>query len=193
MDKLSFILRHPNYGHVLPICVLADQFVPSASQRTTLKRNEDTLCRVFKRFSDHPVPQDHETIARKWLVERHGHDPRDYRAFPDTLGFIAIDHAHTGQALAGMLFKEHANEMEARFLYYDTDPAHKRRSLGTLAILRLIELAQMHGHAQVNLGLWSPNKGKRLAYKTNFKPCRIWTGNGWKDYTPLPHSHDLMP
>lgn len=185
MDKLSFILRHPHYGHVFPIRVMLDTFTPNSSQATCLKRNEDTLTQVFRRFSDCPQADAHKDLVRGWLAARHGHDPRDKFSPNEGQPLLTITHQDSEEPLAGIMFKEHAYAIEASMLYYNTSPALKRRSLGTYAILQLIELAKAHRHSYVNLGLWTPRLENKLAYKTNFRPCQIWTGAKWENFKPL--------
>jgi arginine-tRNA-protein transferase len=62
------------------------------------------------------------------------------------------------------------------------DPDLDRRSLGTWAILWLIERARAMDLPNVYLGYWVPQSPK-MAYKARFRPAEILAGGGWRELT----------
>jgi leucyl-tRNA---protein transferase len=63
-------------------------------------------------------------------------------------------------------------------VYTFFDPASAGRGLGTLAILRQIELAGERGLPHVYLGYWV-NESPKMAYKSRFRPLESLTARGW--------------
>jgi arginine-tRNA-protein transferase len=61
-------------------------------------------------------------------------------------------------------------------------PALERRSLGTHAILWLIERARSLGLAYVYLGYWVP-ESRKMAYKSRFRPAEVLAGGAWRMLT----------
>jgi arginine-tRNA-protein transferase len=58
-------------------------------------------------------------------------------------------------------------------------PALERRSLGTHAILWLIERARALGLPYVYLGYWVP-ESRKMAYKARFRPCEVLSRGAWR-------------
>ncbi len=61
-------------------------------------------------------------------------------------------------------------------------PGLERRSLGTFAILWLIERAAALGLPYVYLGYWVP-ESRKMAYKARFRPSEILAGGAWRMLT----------
>ena len=61
-------------------------------------------------------------------------------------------------------------------------PGLEKRSLGTYAILWLIERAQASGLPYVYLGYWVP-ESRKMAYKSRFRPSEILIGGTWRMMT----------
>jgi arginine-tRNA-protein transferase len=61
-------------------------------------------------------------------------------------------------------------------------PALERRSLGTHAILWLIERARLLGLPYVYLGYWVP-ESRKMAYKSRFRPAEVLAGGAWRMLT----------
>ena len=74
-------------------------------------------------------------------------------------------------------------------------PGLERRSLGTYAILWLIERARELGLPYVYLGYWVPDS-RKMAYKARFRPSEILVGGAWRPLTEAdlggPQSHALL-
>src|SRR6202044_4051745 len=61
-------------------------------------------------------------------------------------------------------------------------PVLERRSLGTHAILWLIERAKSLGLPYVYLGYWVP-ESRKMAYKSRFRPAEVLAGGAWRMLT----------
>ena len=61
-------------------------------------------------------------------------------------------------------------------------PGLERRSLGTHAILWLIERARSLGLPYVYLGYWVP-ESRKMAYKSRFRPAEVLVGGTWRVLT----------
>jgi arginyl-tRNA--protein-N-Asp/Glu arginylyltransferase len=58
-------------------------------------------------------------------------------------------------------------------------PGMERRSLGSFAILRMIQRAKTQSLPFVYLGYWVP-ESRKMAYKARFKPSEILVGGQWR-------------
>ncbi len=61
-------------------------------------------------------------------------------------------------------------------------PGLEKRSLGTFAILWLIERAAALELPHVYLGYWVP-ESRKMVYKARFRPCEILAGGAWRILT----------
>ncbi len=61
-------------------------------------------------------------------------------------------------------------------------PELERQSLGTYAILWMVERARAEGLPYVYLGYWVP-ESRKMAYKARFRPCEILVGGTWRMLT----------
>ena len=68
--------------------------------------------------------------------------------------------------------------LSAVYSFYDPD--RERHSLGTYAVLWLIERARSLGLPHVYLGYWVA-ESRKMAYKARFRPAEILTSGGWRD------------
>lgn len=65
-------------------------------------------------------------------------------------------------------------------IYHYHDPNRAERSLGTFAILQILDLARRLGKRHVYLGYYVAGCGS-LSYKARYRPCEIGTpGGGWE-------------
>lgn len=61
-------------------------------------------------------------------------------------------------------------------------PGLEKRSLGTYAVLWLIERAKLLGLPYVYLGYWVP-ESRKMAYKARFRPSEVLVGGTWRMLT----------
>ncbi len=151
----------------------AAEFRPNRAQRRTLRRNADLTCRLTRaRFSD-----EHFDLYLRYQSTRHSGDSMDdpdpdkYRRFlvdsdVDT-SFIEIRQG--GRLLAVSIIDRVEDGLSAIYTFFDPD--EPRRSLGTYAILKQVELALDEGLHWVYLGYWIAESPK-MNYKTLFRPLQ---------------------
>jgi arginine-tRNA-protein transferase len=68
-------------------------------------------------------------------------------------------------------------------VYSFYDPSRGGRSLGTWAILWLIERARAQGLPWVYLGYWIADS-RKMGYKTRFHPLQALGPTGWTSFEP---------
>jgi arginine-tRNA-protein transferase len=61
-------------------------------------------------------------------------------------------------------------------------PGLEKRSLGTYAIIWLVERARALNLPYVYLGYWVP-ESRKMAYKARFRPCEVLAGGVWRALT----------
>ncbi len=104
----------------------------------------------------------------------------DYRAMvedtPITTALVEFRDP-SGRLVAGCLTDWLSDGLSAVYSFYD--PAQPRRSLGTAAILWLVQRARQVGLPYVYLGYWVP-ESRKMAYKARFRPSEVLVGGTWR-------------
>jgi arginine-tRNA-protein transferase len=183
-------------GHVyIPHCpscraciacrIPVDAFVADRAQRRCLKRNADLEMRVETAgFSDERF-----ALYRRYLQWRHpdgGMDdaqPEDFSRFLHThwspTRFIELRRDRRLLAVAVTDYCEAG--LSAVYTFYDPD--ERSRGLGTLAILKQIEVARERGLKYLYLGFWIAGHVK-MDYKIRFRPIEILRSGLWQRHEP---------
>lgn len=106
----------------------------------------------------------------------------DFRAMvEDTpIDTIITEFRTEGRLIGGCLTDRLGDGLSAVYSFYA--PELERQSLGTYAILWLIERAKSEGLPYVYLGYWVP-ESRKMAYKARFRPCEILVGGTWRMLT----------
>ncbi len=162
-----------------------EDFRPNRSQRRTWKRNQDlTVTTAPGRYTD-----EYFALYRRYLSTRHasgGMDNPTPESFED---FLLTDWGETvffefrlqdkllGVAVADVV----PDGFSAMYTFFDPDES--RRSLGTYAILTLVEEAERKNKPWVYLGYWIENC-RKMAYKTRFQLIEGFLGNEWQLLSP---------
>jgi arginyl-tRNA--protein-N-Asp/Glu arginylyltransferase len=82
-----------------------------------------------------------------------------------------------GRLVGGCLTDRLGDGLSAVYSFYAPDL--DRQSLGTYAIVWMIERARQEGLPYVYLGYWVP-ESRKMAYKARFRPCEILVGGAWR-------------
>ena len=85
-----------------------------------------------------------------------------------------------GRLVGGCLTDRLGDGLSAVYSFFA--PELERQSLGTYAILWMIEQARRGGLPYVYLGYWVP-ESRKMAYKARFRPCEILVGGTWRMLT----------
>lgn len=171
----------------VPIRVPVKTFTPNRAQRRILKGNTDLVI-------SHSVPSDdaeHFELYRRYQSERHpggGMDDDDPERYLNFLGSPwgetgIIDFRLDGRLVAAAVIDRMPQGLSAVYTYYDTRLAE--RGLGTLGVLKQIELAQELNLPAVYLGYWIAESGK-MAYKTMFRPYELFLSGAWRRFDKHP-------
>ena len=125
-------------------------------------------------------------LFQRYQQARHGEGDMatmsfyDYRAMVEDTPietFIVEFRDDDDRLLGACLGDRLSDGLSAVYSYYA--PEHERRSLGTYAILWLIERAKSLGLGYVYLGYWVA-ESRKMAYKARFKPSEILAGGAWR-------------
>ena len=104
----------------------------------------------------------------------------DYRAMvedtPITTGLVEFRTAED-KLLGGCLTDWLGDGLSAVYSFFN--PEEARRSLGTWAILWLVERARALGLPYVYLGYWVP-ESRKMAYKARFRPSEVLLHGAWQ-------------
>lgn len=163
-------------------------FRPDRSQRRCLARNADVQARVL------PAQRTDEQLAlyRRYLVARHAGGGMDTHGAPEFDQFLVGSWAHgrflemrkdsghgQGQLLAVAVTDLNEDDMSAVYSFFDPDPEHAARGLGTLAILQQIAWARRAGRSHLYLGYWIEGH-RKMDYKRRFRPIEGFIDNDWQ-------------
>lgn len=165
----------------ISIRIPVNRFRPDRSQRRTWRRNQD--------LQHIPTAAGFEkeqfALYRKYLASRHRDSemsnpiPADYIGFLTSPGIKTVFHEfrQDGELLAVAVADHTAYGLSAVYTFFD--PEHADRSLGSHAILWLIEHARNLGLPWVYLGYWIRDC-RKMNYKTRFRPCEGYIDNAWR-------------
>jgi arginine-tRNA-protein transferase len=172
----------PGCRACVPIRILADRFTPDRTQRRIARANADLIVQEM------PARATAEQFAlfQRYQQARHGDGDMaamgfyDYRAMvedtPITTALVEFRDP-SGRLVAGCLTDWLSDGLSAVYSFYD--PAQPRRSLGTAAILWLVQRARQVGLPYVYLGYWVP-ESRKMAYKARFRPSEVLVGGTWR-------------
>lgn len=159
-------------------------FVPDRSQRRALARNTDLEMRLAP-----PVrtPENYELYS-KYLASRHGDGPMAESDPDDFLSFLTSDWSRTvfmelrreGKLVAVAVTDLLPQGISAVYTFYDT--SEPKRSLGTVCILRQIELAYRRQLPWLYLGYWLEGHPK-MDYKCRYSAMQVLRDSQWQPMT----------
>ena len=155
--------------------IQVNKFVPGKSFRRIQTRNSDVameLCALGFR-------EEHFALYRAYQSQRHHGDSMDDPDPEKYQQFLARSQVETfmielriGRRLLAVSVLDHvADGLSAVYTFFD--PTQARRSPGTLAILRQIELTRSVEYNWLYLGYWIPDCEK-MTYKTRFRPLEAF-------------------
>jgi arginine-tRNA-protein transferase len=184
----------PDCNACVSVRVVADEFLPSTSQKRLLKRNRDlevTACRPWS-------TDEQFQLLRGYLSSRHpggGMSNMDEMDFADMVEQTPV---HTqiveyreprqgfapGKLVGACLTDRQADGLSMIYSFYDAEHAD-RPGLGNFIIMDHILRARAAGLPYVYLGYWVRGS-KRMAYKARFGPVEKLAAEGWVRFEPEP-------
>lgn len=172
----------PHCRSCLPIRIDANAFAPNRTQRKIAGRNADL--HVYE------IPPRATTeqfqLFQRYQRARHGDGDMagmtfyDYRAMVEDTPIETwiVEYRDAAETLIGACLTDRLGDgLSAVYSFFDPDL--NRRSLGTQAILGLVDRARDLGLPFVYLGYWVPESNK-MAYKAAFQPAEVLIGGAWR-------------
>jgi arginine-tRNA-protein transferase len=169
----------------IPIRIPVASFQPSRTLRKIWRAN--ALLEGFEVPARATAEQ--FQLFQRYQVARHGDGDMatmsfyDYRAMVEDTPietFIIEFRDPDDRMVSACLTDKLGDGLSAVYSFFA--PALERRSLGTHAILWLIERARSLGLPYVYLGYWVPESHK-MAYKSRFRPAEVLAGGAWRMLT----------
>ena len=177
----------------ISVRVVAQEFVPSATQRRVLKRNADlevTACKAW-------ATEEQYALLRRYLRVRHpegGMVEMDESDFSDMVEQSPVKtyiveyrepasaDGAPGRLVGACLTDQQADGLSMIYSFFEPDRPG-RSGLGTYIILDHIVRAGRAGLPYVYLGYWV-EESKRMAYKSRFRPLERLGPGGWRRFDP---------
>lgn len=165
-----------------------NDFSPNRHQRKLQRRNADlTLHEQPARFSS-----EHYALYARYIRARHADGDMYPPSREQYRTFLTLEHPYARLLelrLAGRLVAVTAVDLlghglSAIYTFFEPDSELDRRSLGSQAILTLIEVAHHHDLPHVYLGYWI-DACRKMNYKRNFQPLEYLRGRHWQRSIPL--------
>ena len=171
--------------------VVTHDFVPNATQRKLLRRNEDivvTACRPW-------ATDEQFQLLRRYLAARHpgggmaGMDEDDYADMVEhsPVNSLIIEYrtrstnGERGRLVGACLTDRQADGLSMIYSFFAPDDGEPggRPGLGNYIIMDHISRARDAGLPYVYLGYWVKGSA-RMAYKTRYRPLEVLGPNGWR-------------
>jgi leucyl-tRNA---protein transferase len=170
--------------------VLTGQFVPSASQKRTLRRNADlevAACRPWSTAEQYD-------LMRRYLDARHpnggmiGMDEIDFADMVEQspVSTYMVEYrepsrgGRPGRLVGCCLTDQQSDGLSMIYSFFEPDE-EGRTGLGNFIILDHILRAAEAGLPHVYLGYWIRGS-KRMEYKTRFQPLERLGPDGWRPF-----------
>lgn len=166
----------------VPIRIPAESFRPSASQKRVLRRNSDVTATVV-----HPpqITEQKHALYERYMAARHSGSPQgtDFDSFCDFLystcvETIEVEYCDAGGNLIGVSICDRSDRSLSSVYHY-FDPVHAARSLGTLSVLREIELCREWKVPHYYLGYWVAGC-RTMHYKIHYNPHELLIDGEWR-------------
>ena len=172
----------PNCNACVPIRIRARDFVPNRTQKRIARLNADlTAAEVPPRATAEQFQ-----LFQRYQQARHGEGDMasmsfyDYRAMVEDTPIdtcIVEFRDREGRLLGACLTDRLGDGLSAVYSFFSPDA--DERSLGTQAILCLIERVTLLGLPHVYLGYWV-QESRKMAYKSKFRPSEILRNGQWR-------------
>ncbi|MGY4877966.1 arginyltransferase [Vreelandella aquamarina] len=160
-----------------------ERFTPNRTQRKLLRRNADINTRIVSACFN----SRHYSLYADYICRRHAdgdmYPPshEQYRTFltlNEPYAFL-LEFTLNETLIAVAAFDQLEHGISAIYTFFDADESLDKRSLGTFAVLKLIELARQKGLPHVYLGYWIA-ECRKMRYKQAFSPIEVLQGRHWR-------------
>ncbi|MDQ7734912.1 arginyltransferase [Halomonas sp. SpR1] len=160
-----------------------EQFAANRTQRKIWRRNADIHVRVVPAH----FASSHYSLYADYIRQRHADGDMYPPSREQYRTFLTLDepYAHLmemylGDELVGVAaFDQLEHGLSAIYTFFAVSEALDKRSLGTFAILQLIELSREKALPHLYLGYWI-EECRKMRYKQAFAPLEILDGRHWR-------------
>ncbi len=174
----------PSCQACVPIRIPVESFVPERTMRRVQRVNAGV--EAFDVAARAAAEQ--YQLFQRYQKARHGDGDMatmsfyDFRAMvEDTpIETVITEFWQDGRLVGACLTDRLGDGLSAVYSFFA--PELDRQSLGTYAILWLIERARAEGLPYVYLGYWVPDS-RKMAYKARFRPSEILVNGAWRMLT----------
>ncbi len=164
----------------IPTRVPVSRFQPNRSQRRALSRNTDLEVRI----EEATFSRRHYHLYERYISLRHADGDMypasedQYRSFLlspwSNSVFVSV---YDGERLLSVAVTDKQPQgLSAIYTFFE--PNEAQRSLGTLSILKQIELCREWELPYLYLGYWIKDCDK-MSYKTQYRPTELFVNNKW--------------
>lgn len=172
----------PGCNDCVAVRILADQFIPSRTQRKINTRNADLEVLEVAPLAN----REQFALFTAYQNSRHaGGDMKsmdfcDYQSLVEDnlIDTALIEFRHVDKLVGVILIDKLADGVSAVYSFFDTD-MESRRSLGTFMILWLVKHVRAQTLRYVYLGFWIDGC-RKMSYKISFQPLEMYSPLGWK-------------
>ncbi|MGJ7460947.1 arginyltransferase [Halomonas sp. MA07-2] len=160
-----------------------EEFARSRSQRRLARRNADLTLHLRPAIFD----PEHYSLYSRYICTRHADGDMYPPSHEQYRTFLTLDQEYArlmefrleGQLVAVAAYDQLEHGLSAIYTFFAPDPELERRSLGTFAVLTLVEQARRRGLPHVYLGYWI-SECRKMAYKRDFQPLEMLDGRHWR-------------
>jgi arginyl-tRNA--protein-N-Asp/Glu arginylyltransferase len=164
----------------IPVRIPVALFQPSRAQRRCIKRNQD----VVATLTDSINTDEHYALYASYINSRHSDGdmyPPTRDQYEDFLssewGVTRYIELRAEGRLLGVAVSDQLDQgLSAIYTFFHSN--EPSRSLGVLAVLRQVELAQALKLPYVYLGYWIRECDK-MRYKNQYRPLDMFINNNW--------------
>ena len=169
----------------IPVRVVVADSILNRRQRRIWKKNQDLTVSVVQPR----LTSEYFTLYTRYITQRHADGdmfPADAEQFQSFLvegrkEARFVEFRLHGQLLAVAISDELDNALSAVYTFFA--PEEDQRSLGTFAVLWLIEAARNQQKDWLYLGYWI-KECQKMNYKTEYHPIELYLDNRWLALAP---------
>jgi arginine-tRNA-protein transferase len=160
--------------------ISVEDFKPSRRQKRTLRKNADLKATDVSSIQS----DEHFALYEKYISQRHAEGdmyPPSHEQYMQFIGDAATFSRYTEFRLNGHLIAVSvqdvlADSVSAIYTFFDPD---SKRSLGSHAILVMIERARQELRDYIYLGYWV-RECQKMAYKVEYRPIQLRINGRWQ-------------
>ncbi|HSP58240.1 MAG TPA: arginyltransferase [Halomonas sp.] len=171
----------------ISVRIPVDDFIASRNQRKVSARNADLGLHTRPAIFD----AEHYSLYARYIRARHADGDMFPPSHEQYRTFLTLNQPYArllefrlGERLVAVTaFDQLEHGLSAIYTFFDPQDAMDRRSLGTFAVISLIERARDLDMPHVYLGYWI-RESRKMNYKQAFRPLEMLDGSHWRRLLP---------